>query len=228
MSFVSSLSLTSLTRVGLFFATLVLMTGKPTFLQADVYCESSAAVGNLVQNCGFEAVDGGGQLTNWAVSGGIASRVSSVSPGPPTLDGSPFKGELNDGASSVATTLTQTSISLLAGVTYNISFDYYITANTFKFSILNGVTSLFSTGNLNNPGDNTFVRYTNTFTSLSNQVVSIVFETLQSQKPILYLDNVIVQPQSIPVPEPATMILLGSLCSAVVGYKYKRKQSSVG
>lgn len=176
-------------------------------------------VGNLVgANCGF---DNG--TTGWVAFGGIGT-ITTSSANLMSPSGNPY-GVITPNASSQYF-IRSPLFSLTNGTTYNVKFN--IRADTDPTGV--GLVQLTSaggpliplvSGDLLSTGD--WNSYNFTITASANAAYQFqIISTGVSVPEAIAIDGFVV----VPVPEPASMILLGSLCSAVVGYKYRRKDSA--
>lgn len=157
---------------------------------------------NLISNCSFET----GALSPWTSAGTVVAQ----SPG--GQQGSYF-------ARLFTSSRIDQSFNLTAGVTYFYSFWYGVNAASssanFQIRITSPITFVVGPTVLPNTGGG-YVQVQGTFVVGTSGNYSIGF--LSGSTPILNIDNVIVAA----VPEPASLLLLGSMGSAVVGYGLKR------
>lgn len=176
-------------------------------------CDTGANIGNLIGNCGFE--DSTTSLPLWTIGGLAANAVPSSAA--PVVDGQYAK--LTSG-NFVVTNLSQ-NIAVISGMTYNVSFQYLNTPGNGIARVLDSANTVIAGITVPSTAANAWNAANFQFTALSNSTYTLRFVVGTPNFSTLLLDNVIVTA----VPEPASMLLLGSLCSAVVGYKFKRKVS---
>lgn len=211
----SSTNLKSWIRRIACLAVFAFMTTSGSSLYA-AFCDTGVNSGNLIGNCGFENSTSGLQL--WTVSG--SANPSTTSPLAPN-------GDTQYAQLVVATGNTASirqNMTLLSGVTYNVSFQYLTTSiSGASFDIRDSTNAFVISPIVLSPtGASTWGVQTAQFTAGSNSPYTLFIGiTSLGGTQILRVDNVIVTA----VPEPASMLLLGSLCSAIAGYKYRRKNS---
>jgi hypothetical protein len=178
------------------------------------FCNTGANSGNLIGSCGFEPPT----TTPWTtLSGSYSVSTANLAPNGDTQNALLAK--------NTATTLTQAISGLTAGVTYNLTFQYVFSTSlgspTFTYQLKDASNNNIKTVNL--AITDSWLTVTDQFTAPTVGLPISIYFNLSNNTGGGRLDNVIVTA----VPEPTTMILLGSLCSAVVGYKWKKKQSLV-
>lgn len=191
-------------------------------LQAQEPCMSVG--NNVIVNCGFESPM---SSAPWIFSSSPVGAVSgSVVSSPPVNGNNAF--EIDTTSTAGTGTLSQTVTSVPAGV-YNFSFyfRYLSLGNTSQASveILDSASHLvFSTVLTGNNNLNPFPSQSITLGAGTYTVeVILTGQTGNQGQNSLRVDSFVLA-QQVVVPEPATMIMLGSLCSVVAGYKWKRQQ----
>lgn len=197
-------------------------------------CDSGVNVGNLVQNCGFET----GNLSSWTVSQGSIVSVQSNLSVPINASGESYKVRLTgnpvfgpDGPPPPSI-LSQTISGLTSGTLYHLSFDYYSNVPAGNnYTLKDSANSIITSGTLANLL-NQWNSFSTVFTASSNLPLTLEFITSSGfYSPDidhqivknLYIDNVIITPVDVAVPEPASIVLIGSLTSLAAGYRYKRE-----
>lgn len=177
----------------------------------------TAVVGNLVgPDCGFDVAP-----STWI---GFSTRSFNTVLLPNDPGGVPYAfGNLQAG-----TQMISPSFQLNAGNLYNISF--YIGAQDPGTITGVGVQLVSSSATINLVTAGSFAHSWNqvvipnlliSSTDLYKFVVTTGSCTGTSCTSRVAIDSFV----AVLVPEPTTMLLLGSLCSAVVGYKYRRNRA---
>lgn len=217
MSVIPSITLTKWLRYAVCFSAVVAMTITAGSLEA-AYCDTGANSTNLIGNCGFETSP---ITASWAISGSVTLYNGTNPPQAPNGDTRSAGISITSGVSSIK----QNIVGLVAGTTYNVQFQYLTgSVSGASFAVKDSLNANVLSTILSATGPTTWSAVqTYQFTATSNIPYNINFALSGSSAALLLVDNVIVS--AVPVPEPSSMILLGSLCSAIVGYKYKRKVS---
>jgi hypothetical protein len=192
-------------------------------LTPSIYAQDACGslVGNLIafSNCGFQNNNTGG----WQVVPGSLALSSSL---PSSPAGNPY-GVITPSGNNYD--VRSPSFTLQAGATYSVtllmsSISGSVTLGQIGFINTSGSIQSIISSNLLVPS---FAWSTFSFTNLAIPVTDtyrlFVNSVGRPTTNTLGIDSVRIVQLTVPVPEPATMILLGSLCSAVVGYKYRRK-----
>lgn len=212
----SSLTFSEKLRSCAVILALVSIAGVGT-LQAAV-CDGG---GNLIGNCGF-GDNTTGSLSLWTVTPGVVDTSNQA----PVVDG--FYARIT-GVGSGNANLTQQIQGIIGGMQYNYSFVYRGGSNPNNppdqstFQIFNSANTFNITQSL--VFNTNWVLVQGSFTAPSGSDLPLFIRFNQNNSfsflATTRIDNVIVTP----VPEPASLLLLGSLCSAAVGYGWKRKKN---
>lgn len=175
----------------------------------------TGVIGNLAgSNCGFDNGTVGWtnsaeriEIVNGATPGGFPSLSLSKNPGIPFPSYSSRSPEF----------------SVISGLTYNVSIYTRLTgtANLSFGLVTPSGTIAFNPVSTPDPDNSTWLRWTGSFNAgeTGNYRLGIFLNNIsQSGSTSLGIDSLVVT-----VPEPASIILLSSLCSAAIGYARKRR-----
>lgn len=203
-------------KLSLAFAAFVVVGLAPAAVQA-IPSQCDAVPGNIVLNCGFET---GSFVPGWTQSGNTAGGTTYVSPGMTLAHSGDFFAVF--GPEGSLGFITQTLVTV-PGASYNLSF--YLrnlragTPNQFQVSF-NGVVLQTLT---DQPPTADYILFT-----FSNLVATGAATQLQfgfRHDPDFWLfDDVVVTPAGAPIPEPTTMLLLGTGLAGVGAAVRKRRR----
>lgn len=195
-------------------------------LQAQDPC--TAVGNNVIKNCGFE--NSTSTISPWSFSiSPTGSMIGSLVTTPPGNGSLAFQ-IFTTSQTIVGTGTLSQNVAVVQGGLYDFSFYYSFTSTTMppqqaSVSILIGSNVLFSTA-LTANSSLTLLTFQNiNLAGVGSYTVEVNFtgQSGSNGNGLLLVDSFVLA-QQVAVPEPATMIMLGSLCSAVAGYKWKRKQ----
>ncbi len=188
---------------------------------------------NLVLDGGFEGLRGmydTGPLGAWTVNV-VAGRTGVYGPGDysgANVTEGNVAFDIGEGGDSPGNSLFQT-LATIAGMTYNLSFDWGSEYDWGTYSTVTVGTALSEIlTDVPNNAAGVWIDHSSSFSFIADGNDVLTFTDNSSDINVysggLILDNIVVVESTTPIPEPSTILLLGTGIISLAGFRKKFKK----